>query len=166
MGYSGFVIIARTGDTRLDDLACVDDLFVAVTDSVYAAGWRVGFLGPVDDTTPRRLALDLALETGAPAITLDVFDSDCAFATAADPAGTTVDFHLNEQFIRDMTEELDDPFEPLNHHATAGLLAWAATAGLTADPDRLAAALDQPPGPGGDGIHGIAEALGITEQPA
>jgi hypothetical protein len=32
VGYSGFVIVARTGDMRLDELACVDTLFVAVTD--------------------------------------------------------------------------------------------------------------------------------------
>lgn len=38
MDYSGFVIIARTGGTRLDELACVDDLFVAVTDDVRADG--------------------------------------------------------------------------------------------------------------------------------
>ncbi|MCU7724287.1 hypothetical protein ODJ79_11225 [Actinoplanes sp. KI2] len=160
MGYSGFVIIARTGDTRLDDLACVDDLFVAVTDTVYAAGWRIGSLGPVDDTTPGRLARTLAQETGASAIALDVFDSDCAFAVAADPGGGTVRFHLNEQLIRAMS---DDTFEPLNTHATPGLLAWAGTAGLTAGPDRLAAALDERPGPFGEGIHHLARALGITE---
>jgi len=85
VGYSGFVIIARTGDTRLDELACVDDLFVAVTDNVRAGGWRIGFLGPIDDTSPGGLANDLALETAAPAIALSVFDSDCAFATAAIP---------------------------------------------------------------------------------
>jgi len=162
MGYSGFVIIARSGETRLDELACVDDLFVPVTDDVRAGGWRIGFLGPVDDTSPDALAADLALETAAPAIALSVFDSDCAFATAADPAGAAVAFYLDEEMVRELVED-DDEFEPLNGRAVAGLLAWSAKAGLVADPDRLAAALEESPGPSGAGIEGLAEALGIAE---
>ncbi|GIF97537.1 hypothetical protein [Catellatospora citrea] len=38
MGYSGFVIIARIGDTRFDEPACVDDLLVAGTDNVSTSG--------------------------------------------------------------------------------------------------------------------------------
>lgn len=162
MGYSGFFIIARTGDTRLDELACVDDLFVAVTDNVRAGGWRIGFLGPVDDTSPDDLANDLARETAAPAIALSVFDSDCAFATAAAPSGDAVEFYLNEAIVR----ELDDAgFEPLNSRAGAGLLAWAKEAGLVACPEQLAAALEQSPGPFGDGIIELTEVLGIAELP-
>ncbi|MET3423534.1 hypothetical protein BJ973_002746 [Actinoplanes tereljensis] len=165
MGYSGLVIIARTGDTRLDELACVDDLFVAVTDNVRAGGWRIGFLGPVDDTSPEDLANDLALETVAPAIALLVFDSDCAWATAADPAGDTVDFHLSEETIRLLVTDGGDSFEPLNGQALAGLLVWAGKAGLFAGSGQLAAALEECPGPFGDGIFAFAEALGIAELP-
>jgi hypothetical protein len=161
VGYSGFVIIARTGDTRLDELACVDDLFVAVTDNVRAGGWRIGFLGPVDDTSPDDLANDLALETTAPSIALSVFDSDCAFATAADPSGGAVEFYLNEEIVRALVDD-DDMFEPLNSHAAAGLLTWAEKAGLVASPDRLTAALEKSPGPFGDGILEFTEALGIA----
>jgi hypothetical protein len=161
MGYSGLVIIARTGDTRLDELACVDDLFVAVTDNVRTDGWRIGFLGPVDDTSPKDLANDLALETTAPAIALSVFDSDYAFATAADPSGGTVDFYLNEATVRALAD--NDSFEPLNSHAAAGLLAWAEKAGLVAHPNQLTAALKQSPGPSGDGILAFTEALGIAK---
>ncbi|BCB78287.1 hypothetical protein GCM10022251_31190 [Phytohabitans flavus] len=160
MGYSGFVIIARTGDTRLDELACVDDLFVAVTDNVRASGWRIGFLGPVDDTSPDDLATALALETAVPAIALSVFDSDCAFATAADPSGGAVEFYLNEEIVQALDE---DRFEPLNGEAAAGLLAWAEKAGLVASPDRLMAALEESPGPFGEGILEFTEALGIAE---
>jgi hypothetical protein len=163
VGYSGFVIIARTGDTRLDELACVDDLFVAVTDNVRAGGWRIGFLGPVDDSSPEDLANDLALETAAPAIALSVFDSDCAFATAADPAGGAVEFYLNEEVVRALAD--DGGFEPLNSRAAAGLLMWAEKAGLVANSERLAAALEESPGPFGDGILTLAEALGIAELP-
>jgi hypothetical protein len=163
VGYSGFVIIARTGDTRLDELACVDDLFVAVTDNVRAGGWRIGFLGPVDDTSPDDLAKDLALETATPAIALSVFDSDCAFATAADPSGGAVEFYLNEEIVRALVD--DDRFEPLNSQAAAGLLAWAEKAGLVASPDRLATALEESPGPFGGGILKFTEALGIAELP-
>lgn len=165
VGYSGFVIIARTGDTRLDELACVDDLFVAVTDNVRAGGWRIGFLGPVEDTSPEDLANELALETAAPAIALSVFDSDCAFATAADPCGGAVEFYLNEQIVRALVDD-EDRFEPLNSNAAPGLLAWAEKAGLIAGPDRLATALQESPGPFGDGILKFAEALGIAELPA
>ncbi|MEU2663820.1 hypothetical protein [Micromonospora sp. NBC_01740] len=164
MGYSGLVIIARTGDTRLDELACVDDLFVAVTDNVRADGWRIGFLGPVDDTSPDDLANDLALETTAPAIALSVFDSDCAFATAADPAGEAVEFYLNEEVVRALVDD-DDRFEPLNSQAAAGLLRWAEKAGLVAGPDRLASALEERPGPFGDGIVELTGALGIAAPP-
>ena len=164
VGYSGFVIVARTGDTRLDELACVDDLFVAVTDNVRADGWRIGFLGPVDDASPDDLANDLALETAAPAIALSVFDSDCAFATAADPTGGTVEFYLNEEIVRDLVDD-DDRFEPLNGQAVPGLLAWATKAGLDPRADRLAAAIEESPGPFGDGIVGFTEALGIAELP-
>ncbi|GAA1388572.1 hypothetical protein [Catellatospora chokoriensis] len=161
MGYSGFVIVARTGDTRLDELACVDDLFVAVTDNVRADGWRIGFLGPVDDTAPGDLANDLALETAAPAIALSVFDSGCAFATAADPSGGAVEFYLNELMVRALVDD-DGRFEPLNSRAVAGLLAWAEKASLVVNPDRLAAAIEERPGPFGDGILEFTEALGIA----
>ncbi|MEU7994080.1 hypothetical protein AB0B83_01890 [Micromonospora sp. NPDC049060] len=163
MGYSGLVIIARTGDTRLDELACVDDLFVAVTDNVRAGGWRIGLLGPVDDASPDDLVNDLARETTAPAIALSVFDSDCAFATAADPSGEAVEFYLNEEVVRALVD--DDRFEPLNSQAAAGLLRWAGKAGLVASPDRLASALEERPGPFGDGIVELTEALGIAGPP-
>jgi hypothetical protein len=165
VGYSGLVIIARSGDTRLDELACVDDLFVAVTDNVRACGWRIGFLGPVDDSSEGDLAADLALETAAPAIALSVFDSDCAWATAADPSGSTVAFHLNEEIVRILAADDGEDFEPLNSQALAGLLVWVEKAGLVTSPDRLAAALEERPGPFGDGIYAFAEALGIAELP-
>jgi len=161
VGYSGLVIIARTGGTRLDEPACVDDLFVAVTDNVRAGGWRIGFLGPVDDTSPDDLANNLALETAAPAIALSVFDSDCALATAANPSGGAVEFYLNEEIVRALVD--DDRFEPLNSQAAAGLLAWAEKASLVASPDRLATALEGSPGPFGDGILEFTRALGIAE---
>ena len=161
VGYSGFVIVARSGGTRLDELACVQDLLVAIRDKVYADGWRVGFLGTVEDTSEGRLAGDLARETGAPAIALSIFDSDCAFATAAVPSGGVVDFYLDEEVVMDLAEG-DDRIQPLNDQATAGLLAWAGTAGLVADPDRLAAALEESPGPFGSGIAHFVEALGIA----
>ncbi|MFC4068278.1 hypothetical protein [Actinoplanes subglobosus] len=164
MGYSGFVVIARTSGTRLDELACIEDLFVAVTDDVRAGGWRIGFLGPIDDTSPDALAGELALETAAPAIALSVFDSDCAFATAVDPSGSAVEFYLNEEIVRDLVDD-EDEFEPLNDQAVAGLLAWAGKAGLVASPDRLTVALEVRPGPGGDGVLEFVEALGITELP-
>jgi hypothetical protein len=165
VGYSGLVIIARSGDTRLDELACVDDLFVAVTDRVRAGGWRIGFLGPVDDTSEDDLAVDLARETAAPAIALSVFDSDCAWATAADPSGGTVDFYLAEEIVRILAADDGEDFEPLNSQALAGLLLWAERAGLVTSPDRLAAALEERPGPFGGGISGFAEALGIAQLP-
>jgi hypothetical protein len=165
VGYSGLVIIARTGETRLDELACVEDLFVAVTDIVRAGGWRIGFLGPVDEASSDELAHDLVLETTAPAIALSVFDSDCAFAIAADPAGNTVEFHLNEEVVRALVDD-EYRFEPLNSEAVTGLLVWAEAAGLVADRERLSAALEESPGPPGDGILGLADALGIAEPPA
>jgi hypothetical protein len=165
VGYSGLVIIARSGETRLDELACVDDLFVAVTDNVRTGGWRIGFLGPADNTSQHDLAADLAMETAAPAIALSVFDSDCAWATAAEPSGSTVAFHLNEEIVRILAADGDDDFEPLNSQALAGLLVWVEKADLVTSPDRLAAALEESPGPFGDGIFAFVEALGIAELP-
>lgn len=165
MGYSGLVIIARSDDTQLDELASVDDLLVTVTDHVRAGGWRIGFLGPVDDTSHDDLAADLALETAAPAIALSVFDSDCAWATAADPSGSTVEFHLNEEVMRILAAYDGDDFEPRNSQALPGLLAWVEKAGLVTTPDRLAAAIEESPGPFGAGIFGLVEALGIAHLP-
>lgn len=62
-----------------------------------------------------------------------------------------------------LAADCDDPFEPLNSQATAGLLVWAEKAGLVASTDRLAAALEESPGPFGTGILEFAEALGIAE---
>ncbi|MDT0530584.1 hypothetical protein RM555_16445 [Micromonospora sp. DSM 115977] len=131
-----------------------------MTDNLRADGWRIGFLRPVDGTSPDDLATDLTLETTAPAIVLSVFDSDCAFATAADPAGEAVEFHLNEKIVRALVD--DDRFEPLDSQAAAGLLRRAEKAGLVASPDQLASALEERPGPFGDGIVELTEALGIA----
>ena len=158
MGYSGLILIAHTGDTPLDELACVRDLFVAVTDKLCADGWRLGYLGPVDDTSPGDLAGELAQETAAPAIALATFDTHGAFGVAVDPAGGSVEFHLNPDSLR-----ADEGFEPLDGQAAAGLLAWAEKAGLDADPARLAAALEHSPGPFGVGILDLADALGVHE---
>jgi hypothetical protein len=164
VGYSGLVIIACSGGTRLDELACVDDLFVAVRDNIRAGGWRIGQLGPVDDASHEDLANDLAVETAAQAIALEVFDSDCAWARAADPLGNAVDFHLNEKIVRALSDD-EDGFEPLNSLAAPRLVAWAENAGLVADLDRLVAALEKRPGPFGEGIFELAEALGIAALP-
>ena len=99
MGYSGLVVIARTGDTRLDDLACIEDLLVVARGDLRVDGWRIGFLGQNDDTSPGRLAADLALETAAPAIAMWVVDSDCAFAVAEQVSGERVEFYLNEEIV-------------------------------------------------------------------
>jgi hypothetical protein len=161
VGYSGFVVIARTGDTRLDELACVKDLFVAVTDNVLAGGWRIGYLGPLDDTSPGELARDLAVETAAPAIALLVFDSDCAVGMAAAAPGAAVEFYLNEEGVRIVVDDDEYEFEPLSQ-SVAGLLAWAGSAGLVASPERLSVALAESPGPSGEGIVELTEALGIA----
>jgi hypothetical protein len=165
VGYSGLVIIARTGATRLDELACVDDLFVAVRDNVRAGGWRIGFLGPVDDTSPDVLANHLVRETAAPAIALSVVDSDCAEGTAADPSGNAVGFYLDEENVRALVEEENELFEPLNREAASGLMTWAANAGLVANLELLVSALEESPGPFGDGILTFTEALGIAQLP-
>ena len=47
----------------------------------------MGFPGSVYDSSPAGLVSDRALETAAPAIVLTVFDSDYAFAAAADCVG-------------------------------------------------------------------------------
>lgn len=160
MGYSGLVVIARS-DTRLDELACIDDLFVAVTDTVRAEGWRIGFLGPVDDASPADLARDLVAETGAPAVVLSVFDSDVADAVAIGPSGQYVRFYLNEELVRQLADE-EAQFVPRNDGAVAGLLKWAVEANTVADRDRLVAALAQSPGAFGAGVIELATALGIS----
>lgn len=124
VGYTGFVVIARTGDTRLDELACVGDLFVAVTGDVLGGGWRIGYLDPLDDTSPGELAYDLAVETAAPAIALFVFDSDCAVGTAAAASGPAVEFYLNEEGVRIVDDDDEYEFEPLSQ-AVAGFEPWA-----------------------------------------
>lgn len=160
MGYSGLVVIARS-DTRLDELACIDDLFVAVSDTVRAEGWRIGFLGPVDDVSSTDLARDLVAETGAPAVVLSVFDSDVADAVAIGPSGHVVRFYLNEEMVRQLVDD-EAQVVPRNDAAVAGLLQWAVEANMVADRDRLVAALAQSPGAFGAGVVELATALGVT----
>ena len=80
------------------------------------------------------------------------------------------EFYLNEEIVRALVDD-DDRFEPLNSQAAARLLAWAEKASLVASPDRLAAALEERPGPFGGGIleftgalrtSGSAETYGIS----
>jgi hypothetical protein len=164
VGYSGLVVIARS-HRRLDELACIDDLFLAVSDTVRAEGWRIGFLGPVDDASPADLARDLVAETGAPAVVLSVFDSDVADAVAIGPSGQVVRFYLNEEMVRQLLDE-ETHMVPRNDAAVAGLLEWAVEANMVADRDRLVAALAQSPGAFGGGVIELAAALGIAATPS
>lgn len=157
MGYSGFVVVARAGDTRLDELACVEELLVAVTDDVRPGGWRIGHLGPVEDsTTTDELVRALARETAGPAAVLWIVGGgEAAFGSAADPSGLEVEFCLAESIL---VEEMgEDGFEPINADALPTLLTWAANAGLTPDPPRLTTLLEE-----AADVHAFVEALGIA----
>jgi hypothetical protein len=165
MGYTGHVVLARS-DGRLDELACIDDLLVAVSDNVFDGGWRLGFLGQCDDDLGSgSLAAALVGETGAPAIAMYVCDSDFAVSACATPGGIGCAFYLDEQNCLSQFEDYDE-VEPLNADAIPVLMAWAAEAGFAPDRDRLTEAIEVSPGPFGGGIVAFAKALGLSRPDA
>lgn len=163
MGYTGYAVLARS-EKRLDELPCIDDLLVTVSDNEFADGWRLGFLGPCDDVSSESLVAELVEQTNAPAIAIFVVDSDFGFGACASPVGAAAGFYLDEETCLGEVGDMDE-VEPLNGDALPVLMAWAAEAGFAPNADVLAAAMEVRPGPFGDGVVEFVEALGARPLP-
>jgi hypothetical protein len=165
VGYSGLVVLVRC-DRDIDQLPCIVEMVVDVDEFALGGGWRIGYLDEIGVADPAGLAGELVVATGAPAIAMFVFDSEAAWAVAAAEGRPPVLFHLNEKALAQLFVEDDRPFQSRNGSALAGLLDWAAQAGLTPDAGALARAVDMAPGTLGSGIDFLAAALGIADHRA
>ncbi|WP_433721605.1 hypothetical protein ACQP2Y_40380 [Actinoplanes sp. CA-051413] len=130
MGYTGRIVIVRSAEP-LTALAGADVL----NESSYAGGWRAAQL----DGDLRDALRMLVAETGAPAITAFILDSDVADVEAATPAGGYWHVYLHPEKAADYgAPELGQTAAEVTELA----LAWAAEAGLTADGEAVRTALD------------------------
>lgn len=111
-----------------------------------------------DPTAVEWLADRLTAETGAPALAIYVLDSDYGYIVAAGPAGAGWHGYLapDVAMAEDMPA-LDATTEQIGE-AAAG---WAAEAGQVADAQAITAALAERPGPFGEGVGGLMNALGF-----
>jgi pimeloyl-ACP methyl ester carboxylesterase len=168
MGYFGLAFLARHPDL-LADLACVAgiDSFADVRETWFADDWRVGFLdSPEYPDDLGELASQLVAETGAPAIVMYINDGDYADGVSSSPRGNTCRFYLDEQaFLAHLADYDEEDLAGIqlqrNDAAIDVLIRWAGEAGLAADREQLTTALATRPGPGGDGVNQLVQALGL-----
>ena len=141
MGFSGSMVVCRT-DASLDDVQAITERDDGLDRETQLGNrWRVGtYFGRfiVDDA--EAMLRELAAETGAPALTGFVIDSDCVEIDALGPdsgywraclAREAMAGHLTTDGLR-----VDEEF-PSPQDATTHALAWAGEAGLSADTDVL-----------------------------
>ena len=130
MGYTGRIVVARSSAP----LTAPADAEV-LNESSYAGGWRATQL----DGDLRNALPTLVAQTGAPAITAFILDSDVADVEAATPAGGYWHVYLHPKKAADYgAPELGQTPAEVFEQA----LAWAAEAGLTADGEAVRTALD------------------------
>ncbi|WP_406293581.1 hypothetical protein OG948_02965 [Embleya sp. NBC_00888] len=133
MGYWGYVVIAK-GDHTLAEHPAVAAFGSGVLDDYPRGSWREiqMYSRPRDDAD---IAAVVAA-TGAPAMAFYVADGDCAVGEGAAPSGHRWDGVLTEVCVlSDYPDALPTGYRRDN--AVAGAIAWAAEAGLTADPTKI-----------------------------
>ncbi|MFC7310027.1 hypothetical protein ACFQVC_38145 [Streptomyces monticola] len=133
MGYWGWIVIAK-GDEKLANFPSVAVDGAEPLDEYVRGQWREIWLGTTEaDPEP----LEIATATDAPAMAVYVADEDCATLHAASPSGQ----EWTGVFEEETAEEYGAVPEGYRREdAVAAALAWAAEAGLTADPAKTAAA--------------------------
>ena len=100
---------------------------------------------------------DLVADTHAPALTIFTIENQWAYVSAASPSAPPWFAVLNPEGGR----EYDAPDAGPIEEVTAEAVAWAAEAGLTPDPARVATAIGIRPGPFSEGVSEFLEALGL-----
>jgi len=157
MGYTGRILVARS-PRPLSELAAVEA--DAVLHETTARGdWRSARL----DGDLSEAAETLVAETGAPALTAFILDSDIADVEALTPAGVAWHVYLHEATARGYGA----PELPHTVDEVTGLaLAWSAEAGLTADPAAVRTALGAKNVFAEETFDELLVALGVSDSPA
>ncbi|MFE5326150.1 hypothetical protein ACFRCG_07120 [Embleya sp. NPDC056575] len=130
MGYWGYIVVAK-GDHKLAEHPAVAAFGNGVLDDYPRGSWREIWMysRPGDDAD----ITAVVAATGAPAMAFYVMADDCAIGEAATPSGLRWDGVFTEECIlSDYPDAL--PTDYRREHAVAGAVAWAAEAGLTANP--------------------------------
>jgi hypothetical protein len=152
VGFSGHIVIARTGGPYPGDAAPV--LF----EQERAGGWRwIQF----DGSAPEVLS-ELVTATNAPAVSAYVLDSDLADVEALSPDGERWRTYLHPE----VAERFGAP--PLSRtpdEVLRAALAWSRQAGLPADPDAVREALAAHNVEAEETLDELVTALGIAPAP-
>ncbi|MCX4974934.1 hypothetical protein [Streptomyces sp. NBC_00620] len=142
MGFWGSFVVCRS-ETPLDELSAVVERHDGIEEHWRRAdGWQVGqYPGPeLADDAPALLA-ELVEETGAPALTGFVLDSDAVHVEGFSVAGghwkACLAREATEAYCEDDDEDFDAEF-PSPEAAARAAAAWASAAGRTPDMPGLA----------------------------
>jgi hypothetical protein len=160
MGFFGFFVLAQA-EASMGGLSGVPGTHAVRHETTYGAGWRLAQLPDTLDVTTSQLAGLLASATGRPALAIQIHDSDVGTGEAVIPNGGGASFFLNEVLAIEMFGDYGFTPREDNAEAVPALALWARQAGLTTNPDALAAAMAGSPGPFGEGVHDLVLALGI-----
>ena len=157
MGYTGRIVVARSA-RPLSELEAIDPADV-LDESTHRGDWRSAQL----DGDLRAAVQALVAETGAPALSAFVMDSDVADVEALSPGGVTWHVYLHEETaLRYGAPELSQTPDEVIGQAQA----WSAEAGLTADPEALRAALEAHNVFAEETFDELLDALGVGTGPA
>ncbi|MEV4630667.1 hypothetical protein AB0J90_30825 [Micromonospora sp. NPDC049523] len=128
-------------------------------EGVFAGGWRSATL----DGDARGALRELVTETGAPALSAYVLDSDLADVAALTPAGVSWRAYLHEQTaIGYGAPPIAQPLDEVVRRA----LAWSAEAHLTASESAIGGAFVAQNVFVEDTLDELLDALGITPAPS
>lgn len=169
MGFNGYEFVAKT-PTSLEHASAINDLG-EMYETNLDGDWRLGSVSSYPSREPMDIALELAAQTGFPAIAMYVFDSTWAdgYFQGLSPAASG-GFYLCESMAiaaiiaeYELEELYPKPGISLrNDSAVPGLIAWAADAGLVTEQQKLVRALAREPGAMNYGVLALAAALGIA----
>jgi hypothetical protein len=157
MGYTGRIVVARS-PRPLSQLGTIDSGDV-LHESTYRGDWRSAQLdGDLHGALPALVA-----ETGAPALSAYIMDSDVADVEALSPKGVSWHVYLHE----DTALSYGAPELPATAEEVIGeAQAWSIEAGLTADPEALRAALEAHNVFAEETFDELLDALGVSTSPA
>ncbi|MFF5076055.1 hypothetical protein ACFY36_03315 [Actinoplanes sp. NPDC000266] len=148
MGFSGRIIVARTGGPYKAGAVPV------VWEEDRGDGW---WWIQLDGDEPGALA-GLVAETGLPALWAYVLDSDVADVEGLTPAGRRWRTYLHAEVAEQFGAP---PLEQSPGEVLAAALEWAAQAGLTADPAAISEALGAHNVEAEETLGALVTALGV-----
>ncbi|MGP2438477.1 hypothetical protein [Streptomyces sp. JW3] len=141
MGFWGSYVVCHS-ETPLDDLHAVVERHDGIDEHEHRpGGWQIGrYPGPELADTGREWLAELTEETGAPALTGFVLDSDTVFVEGFSVKGghwcACLAREAAEAYCDDDDEDFHAEFPP-PEEAVQAAVNWAREAGLVPDPSGL-----------------------------